>query len=332
MDIREKLSKDVNLILDPVSLNMSPSQFIADYGGNIDKISILVKHTTGHVFYESKVAPLHPDIGKFFSKFTEISEGLIDVYAVVNTLVDFYMAEDIKYASVKSGGRKSSTHICPTKDETVNYLGEIVKEIVKYPIKGVIFTGNAFINRYYCFCNNCRQEFSVVSHLPDEYDYNRIKLSGDLEEKWTKWKSDKILSMITYLADIVKQENDKIETAFEVYIDPSVNYRAMSEIEYGQDIIEISDKYNVILNIYPWSPILPENNTPEYKELIDALSFTNELKRKGREFHIMYWSIDNDEDYSILNSIKNEINAKNIYVYNDYPPNYTDMRETHLGR
>ncbi|MHA1409120.1 MAG: hypothetical protein ACTSQY_02155 [Candidatus Odinarchaeia archaeon] len=332
MDLRQLIVENIDLIIDPVTIKMSAPEFIAEFGGTIERINIVAKHASGNVFYDSEVAPKDTSIGDFFSKFVDVAGDILDVYAVINTLVDSYRAMDSKYASFKSGFKKSETHICPVVDQNINYLGEIIKEVAKFPIKGIILTGNTFVNYSYCFCESCRKEFSVISGLSEEFDYNRIGINKDLLEKWTKWKSDNINSMLNHLVNLAKQVNDELDVSVEVYWDPSTNFKEQMELEYGQNMDDLTSKFNTVLNIYPWAPVLPEVGSNEYTQLLDDLTFTKGLARKGLDFSILYWNIADEKDVEVMKALGNELGAKKIYSYNSYPPNYTELREAHLGR
>ncbi|MEM2109953.1 MAG: hypothetical protein QW327_05660 [Candidatus Odinarchaeota archaeon] len=331
MEIRELLVNDLNLILDPSAVKMTPSQFIAEYGGNLSKIGLLVKPPSGRVFYDSKTAPKDPVYGDFLKEFVKISSDIFDVYAVVNTLLDIYLAEDPKYSSVKSGGEKSATHICPS-EITVNYLSEVLKEIAKHPVKGVILVGNTFINRNYCFCDHCKSEFSNLAGIPQSFDFNRINVDSDLQSKWKMWRTDKLANMITTLAERVKQVNDKLEVYSEIYLEPSTNYISNIELEYGQSIEMLSRETKIIFNIHPWTPVLPEANSMEYNTLISSITGAESFKRNGVKPSLLYWNITGEDELNIIKSISSRVSAEEVYTYNAYPSGYNQLRETHLGR
>jgi hypothetical protein len=332
MELRQLFTEKIDVILDPVTLRMTAPEFIAEFGGSIERVNVVVKHPFGNVFYNSKVAPLDPSIGEFFTKIIDVAGDIIEINAVVSTLLDSYMAMDMKYASYSTNMDKSNTHICPVVDATINYLSDIIKEVAAFPVKSIVLSGNSFINHNYCFCESCRKEFSVVSGLSEEFDYNRISINPELLEKWIKWKSDTIQGMLNHLVNLTKQTNDDLDVNIEIYWDPSTNFKENMELEYGQKIEELASKFNTVLNIYPWSPVLPKIDTAEYNQLLEGLSFTKGLNRKGLGFSILYWSIDNEDDLYILKSIARELGASKIYTYNQYPKNYTELREIHLGR
>lgn len=332
MDIKELLVKGFNLILDPVAVKMTAPQFIAEFGGNLAKIYVLAKHPSGQVFYDSKVAPRNIDFGDFFSKILDISAGIFDVYAVINTLLDSHKSEDPKYASYKSGGEVSKTHICPTSANTIGYLSQIVKEIAQLPVKGIIFTGNSFINKNYCFCENCKNEFSAVSGIPTEFDFNRIQIDEELLAKWSRWRSDKISSLMINLTNQARHVNEKLEIFFELYLDPASAYNENMELEYGQNFEALSSVANIIVNLHPWTPILPEVNSAEYKALVNLLMNMKSTKLKSTPTSLLHWNITSEEDLEIVNSISKSTGAEGVYTYNQYPANYSQLREAYLGR
>ncbi len=331
MDLRELLVNNLNLILDPTAINMKPSQFIAEYGGNLSKIGLVVKPPSGRVFYDSSTAPKDPVHGNFLNEFIKISSDIFDVYAVVNTLLDNYMAEDPKYSSVKSGGQISATHICPS-EMTVNYLAKILEEVAQYPVKGVILAGNTFTNRNYCFCDNCKAEFSQIAGIPASFDFNRIQADRDLQSKWLMWRADKLSSMITTLVERLRKVNEKLEVYSEIYLEPAVNYTENLELEYGQNVESISRATKIVFNIHPWTPILPEVNTTEYNRLTSSISKSESFKHRDVKPALLYWNITGEDELNIIKSIADKISAEEIYTYNCYLSGYNQLRELHLGR
>ncbi|WEU39947.1 MAG: hypothetical protein OdinLCB4_005620 [Candidatus Odinarchaeum yellowstonii] len=331
MNIRELLVNNLNPILDPAVINMTPAQFIAEYGGNLSKIGLVVKPPSGRVYYDSATAPKNPVYGNFLKEFTKISSDIFEVYAVVNTLIDSYTAEDPKYSSFKSGGGNSSTHICPS-EKTVNYLAKILEEIAKYPVKGIILVGNTFINRNYCFCDNCKSEFSQIAGIPPSFDFNRIQVDSDLQSKWVMWRADKLSNMVAALAKRVKEVNEKIEVYSEIYLEPAVNYTENLELEYGQNIETLSRVAKIMFNVHPWTPILPEVNSVEYSKLIKSITSVESLKRSGVKPALLYWNVANEDELDIIKSISGKVSSGEVYTYNSYPLGYNQLRELHLGR
>ncbi len=330
MDLRELLMNELNPILDPTIINMAPSQFIAEYGGNLSKVGIVAKPPSGRVYYNSSTAPKDPVYGNFLNEFVKISSDIFDVYAVVNTLLDNYMAMDSKYASVKSGGENSTTHICPS-EITINYLTKILEEIAQYQIKGVILAGNTFINRNYCFCDNCKAEFSQISGVPSSFDFNRIKIDSELQSKWKIWRADKLSNMVTTLVEHLKEVNNKLEVYSEIYLEPAVNYTENMELDYGQSIELLSRVTKILFNIHPWTPILPELNSREYTKLISSITGIESFKRGEVKPALLYFNVTEDEELNMIKSISSKISAEAIYTYNGYLMEYNQLRENHIN-
>ncbi|MFX0096507.1 MAG: hypothetical protein ACFE7E_01970 [Candidatus Hodarchaeota archaeon] len=333
MEKREILMQGIRLVADPISLKMTPSTFLADYGGYTEEVAVVAKHETGYALYPSQEVPVHNQFGSFFSKFTEISKDILKVNAVINTFTDSYMGKDPKFASIRSGGTPNEDFMCPTHEKSWDYLASAGREVANYPVEGIILVGNTFVQKDFCFCNNCKNEFGQIGSIQSDFNYDRISLDPELHSKWSEWRSDKLTTGLIRIVDAIHSVNSDLDVSIEVYLDPETDFAKGAEEAYAQNIERLAkEAKNLTLNVFPWTPLLPTPGSEEFGAVIRQLEFTKELiRRQGVRLSLLHWRIDDETDLNSLKSMAKEINAERILAYADYPSSYRFWREAHLG-
>ncbi|MHA1333932.1 MAG: hypothetical protein ACTSPL_07685 [Candidatus Odinarchaeia archaeon] len=331
MDTRTLLTENIRLVIDALEMDKYPSEILANLGGYTDKIAVIAKHPSGYVFYPSEVAPVHEKLGSYFSDFTHVAEDIIDVYAVVSTFMDAYMAKDKDYSTLDGDRKASENFICPTSKESVNYLKEVIKEIANYPIKGILLIGNAFAHKDYCMCDKCMNAFKIVAETKDNLTYEKIAADSELNEKWVKWRCEQLTSSINELVTVAKQVKSDLDIGIEIYLDLETQFSKGLPAIYGQDYTSLAAiSKHLVLNIFPWTPLLPEPNSDEFNETIREFEFTRQLFRKNIALSLVHWKIENDTDLSSFKAFANELNVKEAFTYLNYPKGYQSWRESYL--
>ncbi|MCK5588339.1 MAG: hypothetical protein KAI34_06420, partial [Candidatus Lokiarchaeota archaeon] len=142
---------------------------------------------------------------------------------------------------------------------------------------------------------------------------------------------EKISSFISNITNSIKESNPDIEVLIAVDIDPETDYLEGAKKHFGQDVMKLSDVADQLLfNVLPLTPVLPQPETPDYQRFLSELAFTKDLNRIGREYSIFNWGVT-DAEIETLEKIKAEIKAKYLFLLEGYPETYKERREIHLG-
>ncbi|MFX1519589.1 MAG: hypothetical protein ACFFCD_06695 [Promethearchaeota archaeon] len=333
MELREILTRGHIPVLDPYMLNETSDEFFAKYGSFLEKIALVAKRDTGYTLYRSMSAPTDDKYSEFFSSFTQIASDIaIDVYAVVSTFVDQYFAHDPKYGAYRSGITRtpSGVFVCPVQESYWRYLTAVVKEILNFPISGIILMDNQFARQEFCFCETCRKEFSELTGLEREFVFDTLVNDPDVLSQWYDWRIKKITTALSSIVENVRETPD-IEVLINVDLDPETDYLEGSKKNFGQDVMKISDIANqLLINVLPLTPSLPQPGSPDYERVLSELAFTRDLNRIGRKYSIFNWGVT-DPEVETLEKMKADINATYLFLLEGYPETYKERREIHLG-
>jgi len=269
MELREILTRGHIPVLDPYTLNETSDEFFARYGSFLEKIALMAKRDTGYTLFRSMSAPTDDKYSEFFPSFTQIASEIdIDVYAIVSTFVDQYFAHDPKYGAYRSGITRApvGTFVCPVQESYWKYLIAVVKEIMNFPINGLILMDNQFARQEYCFCETCRKEFSELTNLEREFVFDTLLSDLDVLSQWYEWRVEKISSFLSNITNSIKESNPDIEVLIAVDIDPETDYLEGAKKHFGQDVMKLSDVADQLLfNVLPLTPVLPQPETPDYQ-------------------------------------------------------------------
>lgn len=334
MELREILTRGHIPVLDPYMLNETSDEFFARYGSFLERIALMAKRDTGYTLYRSMSAPTDDKYSEFFSSFTQIASDIaIDVYAIVSTFVDKYFSSDPKYGAYRSGITRNpvGTFVCPVQESYWKYLMAVIKEILNFPINGLILMDNQFARQEFCFCEACRKEFSELTNLEREFVFDTIVSDPDVLNQWYEWRVEKITTFLSNTTKGIRELNPDIEILITVDIDPETDYIEGAKKHFGQDVMKLSDIADqLLLNILPFTPTLPQPGSPDYQRVITELEFTSDLHRIGRKYSIFNWGVT-DAEIETLEKMKAEIKATYLFLLDNYPETYKERREIHLG-
>ena len=335
MEMREILSRGVTPILDPYFIDSSADEFLARYGGYIEESIIIVKLDSGKLLYRSASGPTDEKHSEFFSSFSKIATDIgIKVYAMLTTYSDTYFARDKKYSAMKSGVTEKPTNyfVCPTHESYSAYLVELVKEILKFGVSGIALIDLLFPRKEYCFCPNCRNEFSKLAGIERDFMLENLTRDIDLYDQWMDRRTEHIESIVKRIKDEILDQGSDVQVFTEIYLDSETGFVEGARTHFGQDVqklAEISDQ--LILHLFPLTPLLPELETPSYTSLLEALDFTTDLKARGNEYSLMFWGSTEEDGIRTLEKLKNDLKANGIWVLPQYPQHYKERREIQLG-
>ena len=115
-------------------------------------------------------------------------------------------------------------------------------------------------------------------------------------------------------------------------LDPETGLSEGARNEYGYDYARIGEiTKNVLINLFPWSPILPSKGSPEYSELVESLYFVNEFTRRGGRASLFRWGVTTIEQLQELKALGKDVGIDRIVSTFHYPSDYSRRRESAIG-
>ena len=328
------------IMFKPEDIDQSAKDFISTYASYMEDVGIVGKGPDGYAIYPSRTAPVRQEYVEFFEEWVKLTDAL-DIHGVIG--VDFYtdgwFARDPKYQTMNDKGLKMEHQICPNREEFWQYGAEIIKEIGSYPINEILLFGAGFIRDQFCFCERCRNEFApLVDQEPDRLTYQYITENPDYHEKWHEWRSEKVHQGLRYLQDAATESDDAtgreqpLRLSVEILLDPETGFSEGAKNEYGYDYARIGEiTKNVLINLYPWSPILPSKGSTEYDNLVESLYFVNEFTRRGGRASLFRWGVTSIEQLQELKALGKDVGIDRIVSTFHYPSDYSRRRESAIG-
>jgi hypothetical protein len=339
-NFREFFMQKLLILLSPNEIEMSAKDFISTYASYMSSIGIVGKAPTGHTYYPSRTAPVVEENVPFFEELVELTHSLeIHTAVSMDLYTDGWFGKDPKYQTMTDNGKVMYHQICPNREEFWQYGAEIVKEIGSYPIDEILLLGAGFIRDHYCFCKKCRADFApLVGQEPERLTYNYITENPEYHEKWHEWRSSVIHSGIRVLQDAAVEidesvdRKDPLKLTIEVLIDPESGLAEGAMGEYGYDYAKLGEiTGNVMINLYPWSPLLPPKGSKEYNDLVESLYFTNEFTRRGGNASLFRWGVTTIEQLRELKELGRDTGTNRIMSTFGYPKDYSTRRESAIG-
>ena len=118
----------------------------------------------------------------------------------------------------------------------------------------------------------------------------------------------------------------------EILLDPETGFSEGAKNEYGYDYARIGEiTKNVLINLYPWSPILPSKGSTEYDNLVESLYFVNEFTRRGGRASLFRWGVTSIEQLQELKALGKDVGIDRIVSTFHYPSDYSRRRESAIG-
>ena len=339
-NFREFFMEKLVVLLKPEDVETSAKEFISVYASYMQGAGIVGKDPSGHVSFPSRTAPVEESNIEFFEEWVDLNNALgIHTVASMDFYTDIWFARDPKYQTMTAEGVAMQHQICPNREEFWEYGAEIIKELGSYPIHEILLFGTGFIRDHFCFCERCRDEFApLVDQEPSRLTYAYIAENPEYHEKWHEWRSEKVHAGISRLQEAAKESDEAVgrenplSIAVEILLDPETNLTEGARTEYGYDHKKILDiTKNVMVNLYPWSPTLPQSGTKEYDDLIEALYFSTEFKRRGGTVSLFRWGVSSIEHMRELKQIGKDASIDRFLGTFSYPSDYRERRESAVG-
>lgn len=328
------------ILLKPEDVEMSAKDFLSTFASYMDGVGMVGKAPTGYAMYPSKTAPVEQKYVSFFEEWVELTHALgIKGVIGMDLYTDGWFAKDPKYIAMTDKGVKMEHQICPNRPEFWEYSAEVIKEIGSYPIEEIMLFGTGFIRDHFCFCERCRTEVApLVDQEPNRLTYAYITDNPQYHDIWHKWRSDKVHEGLTVLqaaareTDEATEREEPLRLAVEVLLDPETGLSEGATREYGYDYARIGEiTGNVLINMFPWSPTLPEKNTNQYTELVESLYFTNEFSRRGGRASLFRWGVTTLDQVQELKTLARDAGIDRIVTTFNYPGDYSRRRESAIG-
>ncbi len=332
MDIREVLSKNFVLVLDPTSREtgtIDVNSFLAEYGGYVKEICLVAKGENGRVSFQSSAAP-SCDKADFLPAFTQLADDLdIRVYTMIHAFGDSYLAQDFNYSANRSGGVEIREFVCPSQTSYWRYLATVAREVSRYPVDGIILTELMYPRQEFCFCRRCRREFSELTGRSKDISFTDVQREPNTLRQFIDWRSDILLSAFREVREAARSERDNIEVGLVVAIDPETGWTKGVMPQFGlnlDQLVPLAD--HLIFHLMPFSPLYPEPGSAAWNNLVNALKVGSEKSyKKG----LYIWGLEQEENISWLQQLKEDTKSSRIFARLDYPDNSNRKREIHRG-
>lgn len=328
------------ILLKPEDIDTSAKEFISMYASYMQEAGLVGKDPSGLAFYPSKNARVDERHLDFFDEWVNLTEALsIHTAASMDFYTDGWFAKDPKYQSFNSEGTALQHQICPNREEFWQYGAEIVKELGRYPIHEILLFGTGFVRDHYCFCDRCRSEFApLVGQEPTRLTYGYLTENPEYHTKWHEWRSKKVHQGFAVLQQAAQEVDEEVgrekplSISVEILLDPETGMIEGGKQEYGFDPLEILEiTKNVMVNLYPWSPLLPQPGEQEYDELVESLYFSTEFKRRGGTVSLFRWGVSTIEHLQELKQVGKDAGIERFIGSLGYPTDYSVRRESAIG-
>ncbi len=340
LNLREFFMKKALVLFQPEDIGMSPKDFLSTYGSYISEVGLVAKRPNGYALYPSKTAPIESQSTQFFEEWVKLTHELgINSVVGMDVYTDGWFGRDPKYQTMTHKGQTFTHQICPNREEFWQYSAEMIREIGQYPIDEVFLFGIGFIRDQMCFCERCRREFAPkVNQDPKRLTYDYIVENPQYHALWHSWRAEKVAQGLKYLRDAANSVESMAERArplrlsVEILIDPITRLAQGATEEYGYDYTKFGEiTGNLLINLFPWSPLLPKKDSKEYTELVDSLYFTNEFRRRGGKVSLFRWGVTTLEQLDELRVLAKDIGVDRVVTTVQYPKDYSVRRESAIG-
>ncbi|MFW9831247.1 MAG: hypothetical protein ACFFD8_05685 [Candidatus Thorarchaeota archaeon] len=333
MEIRDLLTRGVTLIVDPRGLKTSLDDFFASYGGYLEYVVAVVKDTSGRVYYSSKAAPVDEEYPTFFSEFIDTTEAVgIRSGAYVNVFADAFFAADQEFKSCTAEGQSLAPFVCPNQSGFIQHMVTVIKEIVEMPVHTLFLSNLGYANAGCCYCNICREEFSEYADLRHTFQIADPAANPALHNQWIEWRVAKMTDIVQQLVNAAKDVKAGLKVIPTYPIDFEGGFVAGTRTNLGLDLESIAKmSKNLAIEVFPWTPILPDPGSKDYNVYIDNLSFVSSLKKMGVDFSMIHWIIEDEVEYNRAKALADGAGITDIYSMLGYPVDYQTVREIRLG-
>jgi len=337
MNIDELINLNFIPVIDPTTPN-SPAEgganaFLAEYGGTIEEVALVCKKEDGLVTYRSAAAPCDRNYENFFTDFTELANDLgMHTHAFAYAFGDSYLGMNPDYAIGRTDGTEIHDYVDPAMEGYWKHLTYIAREVAMRPVQSLVFQEFHYPRQEYSFSRRSVRKFSEISGASLDTSYIDIQRDPNIQRIFEEWRVDLVTSAFRETVDSAKSEQPGLSVGMIAPVDPETNWNEGFVSHFGisiDKIIEISGY--IIFHIMPFSPMYPESGTPGWDNLVRSLRSSSLYEASGYKKALFIWGVENEDDLSWLDQLKQEVNAERVFARLDHPPKYTIKREIHRG-
>lgn len=337
MNIDEVIDHNYIPVIDPTSPD-SPAEkganaFLAEYGGVVEEVALVCKKEDGLVTYRSGAAPSDRNYENFFTDFTELANDLgLRTHAIAYAFGDSYLGMDPNYSIGRSDGTIFHDYVDPSMEGYWKHLNYIAREVATKPIRSLIFQEFLFPRQEYSFARRSVRKFAEISGVSLDVTYLDIQKDPPIQRMFEEWRTDLISTAYRETTEMAKSEYPDLDVGMIVPVDPETEWSDGFSRHFGiniDQIIEIGGY--VIFHLMPYSPMYPEPDTPGWDILLRSIRSSSLYEESGYKKALFIWGLENEEDVTWLDTLKEEVKAEHVFARLEHPPKYTVKREIHRG-
>jgi len=250
----------------------------------------------------------------------------------VNVFADAFFAADPSCQTFTAAGEPLNNFVCPNKPQFLNHMIAVIKEVARYPIQSLVLGQLGYANSNFCYCKDCRAEFTEFADL--RYEVRVVDASADstLYDTWIGWRAEKMSTVLRQLVKAAKETKPDLRVIPTYPIDPVAGYAAGTHTHLGLEAEATAQADgSLALEAFPWTPILPDLGSRDFGTYVGSLSFVPRLQKAGVDLAMTYWSIANETEYDQAKALADAVGIQRIYAMLDYPRGYEGIREARLG-
>jgi hypothetical protein len=138
--------------------------------------------------------------------------------------------------------------------------------------------------------------------------------------------------VVQQLVTAAKEVKPDLKVILTYPIDPESGYIAGTRTNQGLDLDTIAKvSKNIAIEVFPWTPILPDPGSKDFNDYIENLSVLSSLTKHGVEFSMTHWVLEDEAEYGRAKSLADAANIVSIYSMLGYPSGYQSLREIRLA-
>ena len=328
LDIRELLSREIVLTIDPAQSTLDANSILAEWGGYIKELAVVAKAEDGRVSYPSAAAPSSTD---FLADFSALASDLdIKTYAIVHSFGDSFMGEDFAYSTGRSGEMVERDFVCPRNTSFWKYMGTICREIARFPVTGIILAEHYYPRQEYCFCKRCRRELDELTGVGFDVTYTQLSKAANILPRFHSWRQETITESLREIMNSVKSEREDMEIYVMVPLDPATDWGEGVRTHMGMDpeaIVGLGA--GIVFHTMPFTPMYPEPGDENFLKLVQGTRVARRAQEHKKDLFI--WGLEREENVSWLERLKQEAKAQRIMARLDYPESFNRKIEIHRG-
>ncbi|MHA2224230.1 MAG: hypothetical protein ACXAC8_03435 [Candidatus Hodarchaeales archaeon] len=337
MNIDQLIDHNYIPVIDPTTPDSPAARgansFLAEYGGTIEEIALICKKEDGLVTYRSGAAPSDRQFANFFTDFSELANDLgLKTHAITYSFGDSYLGADPNYGIGRSDGTIIHDYVDPSMEGYWKHLSQISREIARKPISSMLFQEFHFPRQEYSFARRAVRKFSEISGVSFDTSYIDVQKDPAIQSMFEEWRTDLISTAYRETTEMAKGEQPNLDVGMIVPIDPETDWNDGFIRHFGinlDQIIEISGY--IVFHLMPYSPMYPEPDTPGWDTLVRAIRSSALYEVSGYKKALFIWGLENEDDISWLDTLRQEVNAERVFARLEHPPKYTVKREIHRG-